>query len=166
LLEGLLISYTTDYELDWIGYSLDGNADIEIIGDKVISVPESGTHSIRLSGVTIDGLEVHSDLRYFTTYIESPSDLPENPNSIIMIQMGIIIGLVGLIGVIIGVIIIVNRRKSPSPSHPITISHENPQLEEKPILRRDHYRFCPFCGSTIKKTYRYCIECGTSLKDI
>ncbi|MFX0076309.1 MAG: zinc-ribbon domain-containing protein [Candidatus Hermodarchaeota archaeon] len=39
-------------------------------------------------------------------------------------------------------------------------------MEEKPISRREYYKFCPFCGSKIKNTYLYCIECGSSLNDI
>ena len=64
--EGILLSFENSTAFDWMGYSLDGQANITILGNTTISLPNDGMHSIRLFGRDSLGDIYHSDLRYFT----------------------------------------------------------------------------------------------------
>ncbi|MFX1479426.1 MAG: Ser-Thr-rich GPI-anchored membrane family protein [Promethearchaeota archaeon] len=64
--EGLLLSFENSILLDWIGYSLDGQANITIIGNHTISMPLEGVHSIQIYGNDSIGTVYPSSLRYFT----------------------------------------------------------------------------------------------------
>jgi len=48
--QGLLLSYTNNTELSWIGYSLDGQANKTISGNKTIPIPSLGLHKIQVFG--------------------------------------------------------------------------------------------------------------------
>ncbi|MFX1382486.1 MAG: hypothetical protein ACFFBP_08560 [Promethearchaeota archaeon] len=65
--EGILLSYENTTILDWMGYSLDGAANITIQGNTTISMPTgNGMHSIQVFGTTPDGYIFPSDKRYFS----------------------------------------------------------------------------------------------------
>ncbi|TXT65282.1 MAG: hypothetical protein BAJALOKI1v1_450012 [Promethearchaeota archaeon] len=64
--EGLLLSYTNTTELGWMGYSLDGQANITINGNTTIPFPEEGQHSIQVFGNDSLGNAYSSGIRYFT----------------------------------------------------------------------------------------------------
>ena len=63
--EGLLVSYTNTTQLDWIGYSLDSQANITITGNTTIPLPENGPHNIQVFGNNTSGLYYASNLRQF-----------------------------------------------------------------------------------------------------
>ncbi len=75
--EGLLISFENSIPMDWIGYSLDGQNNKTILGDKTIPYPEEGSHTLKLFGNDSLGNIYQSDLRYFKI---SPINIltPEN----------------------------------------------------------------------------------------
>jgi hypothetical protein len=46
--EGLLLSYSSDSIMEWVGYSLDKQNNITITGNKTIPMPSEGVHSIQI----------------------------------------------------------------------------------------------------------------------
>ena len=75
--EGLLLSYENSTNLDWIGYSLDGQQIKTILGNTTFSFPEDGRHSIRVFGNDSVGTVYQSTSRYFSTHhisIVTPED--------------------------------------------------------------------------------------------
>jgi hypothetical protein len=64
--EGLLLSYDTTENLVWKGYSLDGQANVTILGNHTIPVPVNGTHTIQVFGTDSIGTIYQSNLRSFT----------------------------------------------------------------------------------------------------
>ncbi|MFX1316556.1 MAG: hypothetical protein ACFE9T_11880 [Promethearchaeota archaeon] len=66
LMEGLRLTFTTNFDVDWLGYSLDKQTNITILGDTTIPFPLNGTHSIQLYGNDTIGTFYESDIRYFT----------------------------------------------------------------------------------------------------
>ncbi|MFX1257866.1 MAG: hypothetical protein ACFFAN_08410 [Promethearchaeota archaeon] len=64
--EGLLLSFENSTTLDWMGYSLDGQANVTIYGNTTISMPNEGPHTIQVFGNDIFGTMHQSDIRSFT----------------------------------------------------------------------------------------------------
>ena len=62
---GLLLSFTSKYQLEWIAYSLDGQQNVTILGDTVIKLPGDGLHGIQVFGNVSTGKVFHSDIKYF-----------------------------------------------------------------------------------------------------
>ncbi|MFX0006167.1 MAG: hypothetical protein ACFFAV_05495 [Candidatus Hermodarchaeota archaeon] len=67
--EGLLLSFEKTPNFKWIGYSLDGNNNITIIGNITLPMLDNGLHSIQLFGNNSLGYFYSSDIRYFTLNI-------------------------------------------------------------------------------------------------
>jgi len=63
--EGLLLSYGNSTILEWMGYSLDGEANVTISGNTTILVPKNGCHTIQVFGNDSSGNIHESDVRYF-----------------------------------------------------------------------------------------------------
>ena len=78
--EGLLLSYQNTTELDWKGYSLDGQRNVTISGNTTFPMPVNGYHSIQVFGNDSLGDLFLSDLRYFTVNLPINISLltPEN----------------------------------------------------------------------------------------
>ncbi|GAJ01249.1 unnamed protein product, partial [marine sediment metagenome] len=72
LYEGLLLSFDNSTNFDWIGYSLDGQANKTILGNTTIPMPEDGSHYIQISGYSSLGTTYQSDIRYFSVDTGSP----------------------------------------------------------------------------------------------
>ncbi len=72
LKEGLLLSYKTDLNLNWTGYSLDSQMNVAILGNKTIPMPMDGVHSIQIFGNDSDGIIYQSELRYFSIDTSAP----------------------------------------------------------------------------------------------
>ena len=70
--EGLLLSYTNTTQLEWIGYSLDGQTNKTILGNTTIPVPEDGPHTIQLFGNNTAGRYYSSDIRQFIVDFLAP----------------------------------------------------------------------------------------------
>lgn len=65
--EGLLFSFiTADSSFEWLRYSLDGQANVTVIGDTVLTMPTIGLHTIQLFGTDSIGTVLQSEKRYFT----------------------------------------------------------------------------------------------------
>ncbi|MFX0137805.1 MAG: hypothetical protein ACFFDN_29460 [Candidatus Hodarchaeota archaeon] len=79
--EGLLLSFEESVNLDWIGYSLDGQATITILGNTVFPVPDEGTHTIRVFGEDASNNPYKSQIVSFEIYysgilqIHCPEDI-------------------------------------------------------------------------------------------
>ncbi|MFX1593172.1 MAG: hypothetical protein ACFFB6_01015 [Promethearchaeota archaeon] len=100
LKEGLLLSFENKTILDWVGYSLDGQANKTILGNTTIPMPASGLHSIQIFGNDTLGTIHESEVRYFSIGIES------NGGVII-----IIVSVAGSIVVLIVVVFIFLRKR-------------------------------------------------------
>ena len=70
--EGLFLSFESTITLDWVGYSLDGQAKVTILGNATIPMPEDGSHSIQIFGNDTLGTNYHSDIKYFSVDTGSP----------------------------------------------------------------------------------------------
>ncbi|MFX1391253.1 MAG: hypothetical protein ACFE9Z_14400 [Promethearchaeota archaeon] len=79
LKEGLHLSFDDSTTLDWIGYSLDNNANNTIWGNTTISLPNNGPHSIQVFGNDSIGA-IHSSVKRYFTINFIPFDIftPEN----------------------------------------------------------------------------------------
>ncbi|MFX1566909.1 MAG: hypothetical protein ACFFCV_00920 [Promethearchaeota archaeon] len=64
--ESLLLSYQSNYALDWQGYSLDSQPIITILGNTTIPMPSDGVHTIQVFGNDTWGYMRSSLIRYFT----------------------------------------------------------------------------------------------------
>ncbi len=69
LKEGLLLSFTNTTQLDWMGYSLDGQANKTILGNTTIPMPADGSHTIQVFGNNTSGTYYASDIRQFTVRV-------------------------------------------------------------------------------------------------
>jgi hypothetical protein len=73
LYEGLLVSFDKGPRLDWMGYSLDNQETVAILGDTVIPMPEDGLHTIQVFGTDSFGIMHQSNIRSFT--VNFPIDI-------------------------------------------------------------------------------------------
>lgn len=64
--EGLLISYENNTNLDWIGYSIDGQINKTIAGNSTINFPNEGLHRLQIFCNNTLGENFQSENRYFT----------------------------------------------------------------------------------------------------
>ena len=63
--EGLLLSFENSTNLDWIGYSLDGQSNRTILGNTTIKMPDFGKHTIQVCGKDSLGNVYKSNIRNF-----------------------------------------------------------------------------------------------------
>ena len=71
--EGLLLSYENGTNLEWTGYSLDGQSNVTISGNKTIPIPEDGHHTIQLFGNESLGSIYESEIKHFDVDINAPT---------------------------------------------------------------------------------------------
>lgn len=79
LIEGLLIDYKMQPNIDWQAYSLDGQQNITTSGSIVIPFLEDGRHSIQISGNNTNGDLFQSEKRFFTVDTRYPSITINSP---------------------------------------------------------------------------------------
>ena len=79
--EGLLLSFNHNFDLDWVGYSLDGQLNRTILGNTTIPFPEDGIHTIQVFGNDSLGMMTHSNLRYFSVDTSNPIVTITSPSS-------------------------------------------------------------------------------------
>jgi hypothetical protein len=70
--EGLLLSYDSNLDHNWTGFSLDGQMNRTILGNTTFVVPTDGVHTIQVFGNNSLGEMYESDIRYFTINILGP----------------------------------------------------------------------------------------------
>jgi len=70
--EGLLLSFENTTNLDWMGYSLDGHANKTIMGDTTVKLQANGLHSIQVFGNDTSGINLKSEIRYYTLDTSQP----------------------------------------------------------------------------------------------
>ncbi len=65
---------------DWLGYSLDGKANVTIVGNTTLNNLDSGTHSITVYGNATQGEPISSETIFFTINAENVSEsFPTTP---------------------------------------------------------------------------------------
>ncbi|MBN1216716.1 MAG: hypothetical protein JXA99_14915, partial [Candidatus Lokiarchaeota archaeon] len=125
--EGLLLSYTNTTQLDWKGYSLDGQTNRTILGNTTISLPNNGLHSIQVFGNDSSSNYYSSDLRYFTVDTGSINLItPEN----------------------------ITYTEPMAGYYPGTYSFENDNIGEFPIKWEDITQNHTYCSVEVQKEYK------------
>lgn len=71
--EGLLLSYSNNINVDWVGYSSDNQPNRTISGNTALVLPNNGLHNIQLFANDTSGTIYKSDLRYFTVDLSAPT---------------------------------------------------------------------------------------------
>jgi hypothetical protein len=79
--EGLLLSYVSNTEFNWTGFSLDNQANQSIFGNTTIPIPNDGLHSIQVFANDTEGDITESEIRYFTTNLLAPGINIISPSS-------------------------------------------------------------------------------------
>ncbi|MBD3253487.1 MAG: hypothetical protein GF383_00260 [Candidatus Lokiarchaeota archaeon] len=77
-MEGLLLSFQNDTNLDWMGYSLDGQSNTTVFGNTTIVMPQDGFHTIQVFGEDSIGTIHQSDKRHFTVDVPLILTSPQN----------------------------------------------------------------------------------------
>ncbi|MHA1671118.1 MAG: Loki-CTERM sorting domain-containing protein [Promethearchaeota archaeon] len=77
--EGLLLSYDTNADFNWTGYSLDRQANKTILGNITIQMPADGLHNIQAFGNDSVGTMFESPMRYFTVNTAPPDITINSP---------------------------------------------------------------------------------------
>ncbi|MFX1574587.1 MAG: hypothetical protein ACFFB0_17740, partial [Promethearchaeota archaeon] len=67
--EGLLLSFESSIDSEWMGYSFDGQTNKTILGNSTIPMSNYGIHTIQVFGNETSGTMYSSELRYFTTHL-------------------------------------------------------------------------------------------------
>ena len=70
--EGLLLSFENSTNLDWMGYSLDGQPNRTILDNTTIPIPADGLHIIQVFGNDSLGTMYQSEKRYFFIDLNPP----------------------------------------------------------------------------------------------
>ncbi|MHA1931361.1 MAG: hypothetical protein ACW96X_02410 [Promethearchaeota archaeon] len=155
--EGLLLSFTNSSPLEWIGYSLDDQANKTIIGNMVVPMPENGDHSLQIHGRSSAGYYYKSDLCYFSVHINQPAPSPIGTQYLVYV----LIGVFSLLGIAIVVIV---YRMVHNPSE--RVKTRKPKLKKtktrKKIIKEEDL-FCPFCNTPITTGQRFCTYCSSKL---
>lgn len=77
--EGLLLSFDTSFTPDWLGYSLDGQANKTILGNTTFPMPTNGHYAVQVFGNDSVGIMHESDVRQFLVeYVPIKIITPEN----------------------------------------------------------------------------------------
>jgi hypothetical protein len=81
--EGLLLSFENSTNLNWMGYSLDSQPIISILGNTTIPLPQDGSHAIQVFGNDTFGENYQSKFAYFSIDVNPPiiSIISPNPNA-------------------------------------------------------------------------------------
>ncbi len=77
--EGLLLSYDSNIDFNWTGYSLDGQTNRTTLGNTTIPMPNDGVHNIQVFGNDSVGTMYESNIRYFTVSTAPPEVTINSP---------------------------------------------------------------------------------------
>ena len=159
--EGLLLSFETHLSLNWIGYSLDGQANKTIQGNKTIPLPENGLHKIQFYCELPTGELIESNVRHFTINYNSeepyipPYELPNDFHILITVFIG---ALSIFLGVLLILYVILSRRRKYE-----LYKFKEPKKPEIRVKPKSGYLICPYCHNENSIKNNYCIYCGASL---
>ena len=73
--EGLLLSFESGKNLEWMGYSLNGQQNKTILGNTTLTFPSDGSHQIQVFGNDSIGTMYQSNFKYFTVDTIAPTSL-------------------------------------------------------------------------------------------
>ncbi|MBN1216715.1 MAG: hypothetical protein JXA99_14910 [Candidatus Lokiarchaeota archaeon] len=93
LYEGILVSYTNSTQVDWIKYSIDGQNNKTLFGNRVIPILSNGKHSFQAYCRFSNGTTYVLNKIYFSIYITFTSSNPINIGIIISISILSIAGV-------------------------------------------------------------------------
>ncbi|MFX0041270.1 MAG: zinc ribbon domain-containing protein [Candidatus Hodarchaeota archaeon] len=159
--EGLLVSFENSSSLDWIGYSLDGQANKTILGNTTIPIPPNGLHTIQIIGSIYGGFIYESDIIHFTINIsedQTPSNGSEDINYILIIALIAILSSMGIV-----VVAIIYTRVHVPSEKPKPKKREIKKLKEEGIS--GELINCPFCLTEIRVDQKFCTYCGSKIKE-
>ncbi len=159
--EGLLLSFENRTTLDWIGFSLDGQANKTIQGNKTIPLPENGLHKILFYFELSTGQLIESNLIYFTVNYnpDEPYIPPYESSNDFHVLITIFIGAISIfIGILLIFYIILTRNRKYEP-----YKFKEPKKPEIRVKTKYGYLMCPYCHNENQIKYNYCIYCGASL---
>ena len=89
----------------WIGYSLDGQANVTIIGNTTLSGLSYGLHSVTVHATDNDGMTGTSETIYFTAAQEQPQPFP----LILIVSAAVIVLCVA--AVVLGLVTYIRRKR-------------------------------------------------------
>jgi len=78
--EGLLLSFENNTNLDWMGYSLDGQNNVTILGNTTIPMLEDGQHVIQVFSNNSFGNIFQSERRHFSIDTKIPEIIIDFPS--------------------------------------------------------------------------------------
>ena len=80
--KGLLLSFENSTNLDWMGYSLDGQPNRTLLANMTIPMPADGHHTIQIFGNDSFGMIYQSELRQFTIDTTGPNVAIMSPKAV------------------------------------------------------------------------------------
>ncbi|MHA2036773.1 MAG: zinc ribbon domain-containing protein [Promethearchaeota archaeon] len=155
--EGLLLSFTNSSPLEWMGYSLDDQANKTIIGNTIIPMPENGDHTIQLNGRNSAGFYYESNLCLFSIYINQEPPPPIGNQYLVFI----LIGVFSLLG-IMTVLVVYKKVHIPSETVRARKVRTKKDITKKRDIKEEDL-FCPYCNSSIAFGQRFCTYCSSKL---
>jgi hypothetical protein len=78
--EGLLLNFENNTVLSWMGYSIDGQNNVSILGNVTFTMPYDGSHTIKVFGNDSMGDICHSNVRHFSVDTNPPKITINSPN--------------------------------------------------------------------------------------
>lgn len=152
--KGLLLSFQNNTNLVWIGYTLDGQSNININGNTVIKMPDIGDHYIQVFGNDSIGNIHESEITFFRIGGSSPNISPPNPFAFDWIFISVLVGIIGIASLML-IFLLVNRRRT------IRMIPK----EESPVKTISEVVFaCPYCHTEIDPKSNYCPYCSSKIK--
>ncbi|NVM54458.1 MAG: hypothetical protein HWN66_12210, partial [Candidatus Helarchaeota archaeon] len=88
--EGLVLNFTIGTELDWIGYSLDGQNNLTIPGNTTIPMPDEGSHAIQVYANNSIGTKFATAIIYFTVFVDYYLDIINHTENGVSVPPGLI----------------------------------------------------------------------------
>lgn len=162
-----MLSYTNSSALEWVGYSLDSQANKTITGNMVIPLPGNGAHSIQIHGRSTLGHYYTSNLVFFTVDIsEEPPPPPGDDNFMLIF---ILIGVFSIVGITIA-IVVYKKVHTPSikPKTPREPKPRKPKVKKAKPKKKgaiEEKIYCPFCQTLITPEHKFCTYCGSNLNE-
>ncbi|MHA1273949.1 MAG: hypothetical protein ACTSQS_11000 [Promethearchaeota archaeon] len=87
--QGLLIGFKSNINFEWIKYSLNGQKNRTIYGNKTIKMPQVGNHKIQLFGKDINGNNYKTKVRFFRIIDPVAPTIEGPPSSLTFEQFSI-----------------------------------------------------------------------------
>jgi hypothetical protein len=90
------LNFTLSKPAEWIGYSVDGQANITINGNTTLTAPNNGAHSITIYANNTEGNMAASGTVYFSIEVPKPEQEPL-PTTLIEVSASVTVMGIGLV---------------------------------------------------------------------